>query len=559
MTTTPGFSLDDFLQQRWRTVAERAGERRAALLQSIAEKTEQRGFGEGAPAARFANLCLALGPGFETRPENEWALAILLNEALEPWVRLHQLVVQAVAHLQRRGSEGRALADRLHHNDGWLLDQFEPAQTVRRRVPALRRSACDLEAVELRLLDSGFRHEYRRVVGQPGQWQRVAVEVPAPVRINAQHPAPERVTVLTRSEADGAPVRVQLRTAHHAHCALGLHPAIEWQQPSSGRERWQDEAARSASWALAVPPDTGPPRLLQTGWHAISLVQVESCGVRDEGQPLGSLALQLWAYPARQHLLTLERDGRWAFDLKAAGVTASPSAVAPSRLRLERDGAVLAVPAWQHGFDEGLRDALAQGLQQVLQAWQQRVQEATLQAEFGFFEGRSCLSWGWREGPRGLASPPVQRVVAEFDCKAAGELHLHGVVEFGGARAQLHLRAGGLSELQTTVERLQADVDLLGALQPTVQRWRWPFKLEHDALADDSAVLLAEIGPCSGALVGSLGLRPSPLVGGAWEWFVTLALEPVAARVVVHDPLLGRSEAHLALLGSTSLLDWSLL
>ncbi|WP_326534403.1 hypothetical protein [Pseudorhodoferax sp.] len=558
MTTAPGFSLDDFLQQRWLAVAERAGDRRAALLQTIAERGAQRGFGDGVQAARFANLCLALGPGFETRPENEWALAILLNEALEPWARLHQLVAQALVHLKRRGSEGQALAQRLQHNDQLLLDRFEPEQGGRRRVPALRRSACDLEAVELRLRDTGFRQEYRRVVGQPGQWQRVAVEVPAAVRINAQHPAPERVTVLAQAEGAGAPVRVQVRTAHHAHCALGLHPAIEWQQPAAGRERWQGEAARTASWPLAVPPDTGPPRLLQTGWHLISRLQVESCGLRDEGQPLGSLALQVWAYPARQHLLTLEREGRWAFDLKAAGATADPTALKPSRIRLERDGAALAVPAWQQGFDEGLRDALGQGLQQVLQAWQHRVQEASLQAEFGLFEGRAGLTWGWREGPRGLVSPPVQRVVAEFDCKAAGELHLHGVVEFGGARARLHLRAEGLSELQATVERLQADVDLLGALQPTVLRWRWPFKLEHDALADDSAVLLAEVGPCSGALVGSLGLRPNPLVGGAWEWFVTLALEPVAARVVVHDPLLGRSEAHLALLGSTTVLDWSL-
>jgi hypothetical protein len=95
-------------------------------------------------------------------------------------------------------------------------------------------------------------------------------------------------------------------------------------------------------------------------------------------------------------------------------------------------------------------------------------------------------------------------------------------------------------------------------MQGAVQRWRWPVQLDYDPVADDDGSIFSEVGPCSGALTGSLGLRPTVTGGGGWEWFATLAIEPVATRVVVHDPLLGRSESHMALLGSVTLLDWSL-
>ena len=133
-----------------------------------------------------------------------------------------------------------------------------------------------------------------------------------------------------------------------------------------------------------------------------------------------------------------------------------------------------------------------------------------------------------------------------------------GLVEYAGARARLHLRIEGQARLRTGVERLLVEVPLPQAMQAATLRWRWPVLLAYDPVADGGGCVFGEVGPVSGALVGSLGLRPSPLQGGAWEWFATLALEPVATRVVVHDPLLGRSESHMALLGSQTLLDWSL-
>lgn len=552
------FELDTFMKERWPAVAQRLGERASALLQSIDEKTQQRGFAAGVEAARFANLCLALGPGFETRPENEWALAILLNDKLAGWARLHQLVVQAAATLRRRGGDAEAQGQLLLDNDKLLLDRFDiappPADTdLWRDVPQrLRRVACDFEAAELRLLDTGFRQEYRR---QDGQWQRVAVEGPAPMRIDAQHPAPERVTVLTRIAGEDAPVRLQVRIVHHGRCGLGLHPSVTLLSGRNAEAR-RDEAARAPVWPVSAPPVKDLPGLIQTPEPDIALLKIQSCGLRNEGVPLGDVQMQLWAYAAQQVLLTQQREARMGFALPDP--KSSPPAVQPTRFVFERDGVSCPADAWQRGFDESLRAALEQGLQDLLKAWQKHVQEPSLKAEVRLFDGKAALTWGWREGPRGLASPPVERAVADIDWLAGAELALTGMVEYAGAKAHLRLHVEGEARLQTLIERLHAEVPLFTAMEGSQLKWRWPVRLDFDPMADDSGIVFREVGPCTGALSGTLGLRVSASRGGAWEWFATLALEPVATRVVVHDPLLGGSESHLALLGSVALLDWSL-
>ena len=558
MTSGSTFSLDDFLTQRWPALSARLGERRQALLQSVLDKTLVRGFEPGCQAARFGNLCFALGPGFEARSENEWALAILVDESLDKWVKLHQLVVQGAEALNRRGADSAALAQRLLANDQYVLDLFDAPQGQPgwrlRKEQSLRftRSACDLEAAEIRLLDIGFRQEYRL---KQGQWTRGAVDAPSPVRIDAQHPAPERVTVLARSDAEAGPVRLQVRTVYHGRCGLGLHGEVIWIGGRS-REQFHDEASRAPTWAVSVPDEADGPKLLQEAWHDIGLLQINSCGLRDSGRPLGQAHVQVWAYWARQSLLTVEREAGLGFELPDP--KSSPPAVKPTKVAFERDGVKLPGEAWQRGFDDSLRPALAEGLQRLLGAWQTHVQDASLRAEIALFDGRSAMTWGLREGSRGLLSPPVQRVVADIDWSAKGDLHLQGQVEYAGAKARLHLHVEGLSRLQALVERLHGDVDLVAAMQGAVQRWRWPVQLDYDPMADDDGSIFSEVGPCSGALTGSLGLRPTVTGGGGWEWFATLAIEPVATRVVVHDPLLGRSESHMALLGSVTLLDWSL-
>ena len=555
------FVADEFLERHWSAISSRLGERRAAFLELVDGRARERGFDAGVMAARFANLCFAFGPGFETRPENEWALAILLDERLLPWVKLHQLVAQGAAELQRRGGDATALAAQLQAADGKLVDVFDaiakpPPDAVRVVPPDARirpRLACDIEAAELRILDSAWRQEYHLT---QGQWLRRPVDTVAPLRIDANHPPPERFTVLTRTVGDEAPCRVQVRQVQHGRCGLGQHPAVSWKGERGSVEQ-HDEGARSAAWPIDVPAAAADAlRLLAEPWPEITLLQLPSCGLRDSGVPRGSIDLQLWAYCAQQWLLQQQREAKLGFALPDP--KASPPAVKPTRIELERDGAPRSTERWCRGFDEDLRAALAQGLQGVLKAWQANVKDATLQAEIGLFDGKAAMTWGLREGPRGLASPPVQRVVADLDWSASGSLHLQGMVEHAGAKAQLHLRVEGMARLQVQIERLLADVDLLSTMQTSVLRWRWPIRVDYDPMADDDGTVFSEVGPCSGSMTGSLGLRPNQAEGGGWAWFATLAIEPVSTRVIVHDPLLGRAESHLALLGSVSILDWSL-
>jgi hypothetical protein len=560
MPESSPFSAEDFLTRHWSAIAARLGDRRGAFLQLVESRARERGFADGVLAARFANLCFAFGTGFETRPENEWALAILLDDRLTPWVKLHQLAVRGAAELNRRSTDGAMLAAQLLATDGQVIDAFDPLLRAGTDMVAIAaadrvirpRVACDIEAVELRVLDNAWRQEYHLA---QGQWMRRPVTAAAPLRVDAQHAPPERFTLLTRSGSDEAPCRLQVRQVHHGRCGLGLHPAVRW---SGSRESvsFKDEGARSAAWPVSVPTTTEAPHLLVESWPEISLVQLSTCGLRDEGVPRGSFDVQLWAYAAHQWLLQLQRDARLGFALPDP--KSSPPAVKPTVCKLERDGATVPADAWVRGFDESLRAALAQGFQRLLEVWQPNVQDATLQADIGLFDGKAAMTWGLREGARGLASPPVQRVVADLDWTATGTLHLQGKVEYAGARAHLHLRIDGTARQQVVIERLHADVDLLAAMQGAVLRWRWPVQLDYDPVADDDGSIFSEVGPCSGALTGSLGLRPTVTGGGGWEWFATLAIEPVATRVVVHDPLLGRSESHMALLGSVSLLDWSL-
>lgn len=544
-------ALNERAVQAWPAVLQRLGDRRAAFEAAVMQRAAAHGLAEAADGARYLNLCLAFGPGFEDKTENEWALALLADQRLQPGVKLHQLVQRAQRELQRRPDDARTLLT----TDHALLDLGD----ARRRhawadAPPTPRVACDIEAVELRLLDTAWRQAYQR---GDGSWPRVAAPAPAPLRIGAGHPPPPEVHLLTGARGDADHVRLQLRQVPHGHCGLGLHPAARWLH-ADGLTDWQDPAARAVAWPLTafVPERDAGPRLLGEMPPEVTLLELPSCALRDEGVPLGALRLQLWAYAAWQWLLVLERRVELGCELPASG--SAPPAAAPTRIRLERDGVAQPAPAWQQGFDHGLREALAEGLSRLHQAWQTHVQDATLRAGLSLFDGRAALTWGWREGPRGLASPPLQRVVADLDLAAQGELLLQGQVEYAGARARLQLRIEGQARLQVEIERLLAEQPLLEAMQAATLRWRWPVQLTCDPVADGGGCLFSELGPASGALVGSLGLRPSPSRGGAWEWFVTLSLEPVAARVVVHDPLLGRSESRMALLGSQTLLAWSL-
>jgi hypothetical protein len=537
-------------------MAERLGDRRDAFFDTAARQAARHGLAEPADAARYLNLCFAFGPAFETKPQYEWALALLADERLAPHVKLHQLLLRAAQELQRSGGDTAALV----RADTALLDRADAErQAADADAPPLPRRACDIEAVDLRLLETEWRHEYRLL---DGQWQRVpGPPAPPALRVDATHPAPPVLAVLTHAEGAGPLARLQVRQALHGGCEGDRHPAVRW-LGTAGVAHWHGHEARAASWQIAAMPPAPPPgglglALAEEVSPAVYPLETPTCALRDEGVPQGPLKTQVWAYPADAWLWALQREPAAEMVWPPAETTSAP-ALAATRCRIERDGQPLDARGWVQGFDQVLTAALRQGLEGLFKAWQQSVQQPTLRARPALLSGRAALTWGWREGPGGLAGEAVLRVAGELDLACGIELALEGEADLGGSRARLHLGAGGEAPLQRTILRDQPRPSLLDTVLPAVASLRLPFTLTADPIAHDDGLVWLDAGPCSGALVGEAGLRPRLSGGSGWQWFVRLSIEPVMAPVTLHDPLLGRTRRQLALLPAMPLLDWSL-
>ena len=539
----------------WPVLADRLGARKNAFLDAAAAQAARRGL-EGADAARYVNLCCAFGPAFEERPENEWALAVLIDERLGGTVKVHQLLRRGADALRRRGADVRPLTDA----DTALLDLLDAERRAADGdAEPLPRSACDIDAVELRVTDVDWRREYRF---HEGAWQLLpGPAAPAAVRIDATRPVPEVLTVLTHAPGAGPAARLQLRQVAHGGCVGERHPAVRW-LGAHGLSNWHGAAARAVGWpvhALRQPlPATGlGVALAEETAPDIDLLELPTCGVRDDGVPFGPLRTQVWAYPAHQWLYVLQREAvaplTWP-----RGDAAAVEPLARTRCRIERDGTGVDAERWLRGFDRDLPQALAGGLDRLFAAWQQTASQATLRVAGGLLTGRAVLTWGWREAPAGMAAPPLLRVLADLDLVCTVDLALDGEVETGGAKSRVRLAARGEAKLALAVAREAPQPGVAEALLPAVMKLRIPFEVEHDPLASDDGVVCARLGPCSGALVGEAGLRPRLSGGSGWQWYVRLGVEPVLVPAMLHDPLLGQTHRTLALLPALPLLDWSL-
>jgi hypothetical protein len=542
--------LDRWLAASWPQLDARLRDRRASFFDAAHARAAGRGLGGWEARARYVNLCCALGPGFEERPENEWALALLADRRLGDGVKLHQLVRRAVRELARRGGDAAAL----ERTDAALLDVLD---TGRRAAdpdaPPLPRTACDIDALELRALDAPWRREYRPA---EGAWSCMGgLDAPAPLRVDAQHPAPAAAHVLSHAPGDGPLARLQLRQRLHGGC--GRHPAVRWLD-ARGVSAWRGDAARASGWdvaALVQPaPDNGLGlALAESTAPAVHVLDTAACGVRDEGVPVGGVSLQVWAWPAHQWLAAWQRE--------PAGPVAWPRAAAeagaaPARVRAERDGVPLDAAGWLRGF-EALDRAVAQGWQTLHDAWSRVASDVSMQAAPGLLSGRSVMTWGWRDAPAGLAAPPVLRVLAELDLACTVSLALEGDVSCGASRSRVRLVADGAQALRRSIAREQADVPLLETLLAARCRFRVPMQVSFDPVATPDGVMWCEAGPCTGAVVGEAGLRPRP-AGSGWQWFLQARVEPVALPLVLHDPVLGRTRRTLELLPALPLADWSL-
>lgn len=571
----PFTALDLLARTHWPELTRKLGERLPAFLSRAAEHAQAHGLHTASTADRYVNLCFALGPGFENKPENEWALAVLVDERLQPEAKAHQLVLRAAQELQRRGADAAAL----RAADAAVLDAQDAARRATRGddSPPLPRAACDLEALDLRLEDVATWRRVYQVAAH--QWTRQPPQaLPAPLRIDARHPAPRVLSVLTHARGQGPAATLLLRQAVHGQCSTGEHPCVRW-VGEHGVTAWQGSGARQVSLPVVAAPWGGAGEAIAEETPPdVSTVLVPTCGLRDEGVPLGPQQLQLWAYPAHQWCWSLQRDAAWerqwplapgaasATALPSGATSAHPTAANPSsakpgaaapghRWRIERDGAARSHAKADAAFAHELPQVLAAGLQPLFEAWNAATRQATLRARIQLFDGQAGLSWGWHEGPQGLADDPVMRVIADMALRHAVDLQFDGEIEHAGARARLTLGSRGGAALDTVLRR-EAPTPPLADLLPLLQvRWRQGFEAQADPIASEDGVVISSVGSCTGAVVGEAGLRPRP-AGSGWQWFVRLSLEPVSTVVRVHDPVLGHSETHLALLGSQVLAEW---
>ena len=553
--------MGDLVATHWPELNTRLGSRTGEFLDLALGNASIHAIAHNASLQRFVNLCCAFGPNFERRPENEWALALLADERLGEWIKLHQLVLRGATELNRRPADGRATGDQLLRADGALLDAVDREdRAISSESVALARLACDFDAVDIRLLEVDWRNEYRNIAGT---WQRVPVTGAASsIRIDPTHPAPAMVSVLTHAPAAGPEARLQIRLLTHSVCDQDRHPRVVF-AGDHGLWSWQGHNARAVSWLVnAHPPQAAAnglgATLVEETVPRTSLLQASSCGLRDEGVPVGSLQTHVWAYPADQWLFVLQRETgpelRWPRSDRAP----AEASFLPTRCRIERDGMVQPSTRWSQGFSDTLAPAMLRGFDALFVAWQEASTDASMTLTAGLLSGRATLTWGWRESAQGLAVAPLMRVLGDFDLHNPIDLSLSGEIVLGVTRTRVRLRVTGDGAMKQQIAREQAVPGLLDALLPAVGRWRLEYRIECDPIAVEDGALWSEAGPCSGAITGEAGLRPRVTGGTGWQWYARLDSEAVSLPICIHDPVLGQTRRMLALLPALKLLDWNL-
>lgn len=548
-----------FVQSHWLDLCAKLGERVAEFIEAGWKNALAYELRESAAAARFVNLCCALGPGFERSPQNEWALAILADERLGPWVKVHQLVIRGASELRRRPHDGAAISGQLLRADALLLDQLEQSPSGAPGAAAgAAREACDLELVDLRVLEIEWRGQYRKV---EGRWKFLPLAAPPlALRIGSRESIPREISILTLPAASPLAARLQVRSLKHSLCGQDRHPLLTY-AGQGGLRSWHGHAAIATSWPVHcdAAPDTPQGTLkvlLEETMAQPNLLRIATCGLRDEGVPLGGVEMFVFAYPAHQWLFGVHREKglqlQWP---RQGGDEAIPSR---TRCRVERDGTQLPSKSWALGFHEGLDAAFGRGLNELFAAWQKAAGDAGMSAAADLLTGTAELSWGWNENAGGLSGHPLTRVAVDFDASNEFACAIAGEVELGLTRTRVRLVCEGVAPMKQQLCREVARGALPEVLLGTQTRWRWPYRIEFDPVAVEGGAMWSELASCTGAIVGECGLRPRVTGGTGWQWYEKLVSEPVSVHVRVHDPVLGQSSQTIQLLPEVKLLDWSL-
>ncbi|MDO9072271.1 MAG: hypothetical protein Q7U73_03320 [Rubrivivax sp.] len=554
--------LAEHLVAQWPAMQARLGDKHLAFVELAAQQALQRGLTLAASVARYANLCFVWGPGFQDKPGFEWAQGLLAAPREREWATMHQLVRRSLAELQRL-PDARIAPEALAAADQRLVDHFghlgRHGALHTAEAPVLPLLACDVEALELRMLEPAVAEHYTLAAGA---WQRVPLPTPAPVRVDAANPLPRLVAVLAHAPGARPQAKLQLRSRSHAVCNGDLHPALHF-TGSHGQWRWVGHETRAVSWPVhtlaQAEPAAGPASAVaEETSPELCKLELQVCGLRDEGDALGPQTTTLWAWPAAQWWLELQRQAAAAQPV----VAGKPPALRGSTgCRLESDGIERDASPLRRGFEQGLEPATDAALQKLLAtiAAVEGLSSARLDGVLALLIGRAALTWGWCLGPAGLGGRAFMRLVGTLDLQACqAELQAEAELALGGGRARLMLRCAASAPLSLQLRREAAEPPLLPTLLPARHRFSLPFTAEVTPLATDTGTLLQATGPCSGALVGEAGLRPRTSGGSGWEWFATLRLEAASLPLALVDPVLGVQQFNHPLWAEQPLLDWSL-
>lgn len=556
--------LGEHLGAQWPLMQERLGDRLPAFVELCAQQTLQRGFLRAASVARIANLWFVWGPAFNERPGFEWAAALLAQPPEQEWLVVHQLLQRSLLELKKLQDQGQARIEpvALAGADQRLIETFgrlgrQGELTPREPLP-LPLKACDLEAAELRLLEPAVSEQY---VYAAGNWQRAPLAVPAPMRVDLTNPVPRLLAVLANPPGVKPRATVQLRSRSHTVCDGDVHPALGF-GGTHGRWRWVGHETRAVSWPAQALAQPGPPQgpgsaIAEETSPDVYKLDLDVCGLRDEGAALGSLSTQLWAWPAAQWLLTVERQ---AAELQPVAVGREPAQRNATRIGVERDGQPQDAAPLRRRFEQGLDGATAQGLQTLLATIGaiEGVAPASLEAKLALLSGRAAFTWGWALGPSGMNARAFMRLLGALEMRAIeADLHAETELTLVGGRARLRLHCSGSAALELQLRREAAEPALAPTLLPAKTAFKLPFTAELTPLATDTGALLQLAAPCSGALVGEAGLRPRLSGGSGWEWYASLRLDPGVLPLVVLDPILGARHLDHPLWDMKPILDWS--
>ncbi|MBT9459295.1 MAG: hypothetical protein IV097_21945 [Burkholderiaceae bacterium] len=577
--------LSEALATGFPEIPGRLAERYEQLVRHGVQRGAVHGLTHAVCVARYLACWFMLGAEFETRPGFVWAQDLLTDGGRPEGAKVFQLCRRTREELARlalqaappQGLMPPALFDQAIAGLDAALMERGMLGSLLPGSPVQLGEACDIDALDLRLLESGMGLQYRV---EQGQWRRLPAEVDrsaitlsagaGPRHLVPQSTAPDaaavsalpaRLNVL--SQPAGRDVtRLRLRTRAAACCDPKVHPLAVLNGPR-GVSDWRGQHANDVLLNLyadtpAPPPgDALQPVIAAEGPAQISVLELSSCGLRDAGQSLGTLSTQIAVYPAEQHLMAWKREPGPAMTWPET--PAAPTTTPPSRFRIERDGLALEASRWQAGLED-LDRQLIEGLGRLATAWEREsgVSRGSLQAQPMLLSGTAGLSWGWAEGEQGMRSMPFYRVAGLMDLVACQlNLRLSGDLALHGSLSRLTLHCAGSAPLQLSWQRGAKDADLMATLAPAQTQFRHPFVLQLEATARDELAVL-DIGcPVVGALVGSCGLRPKA-EGPGLQWFAKLEIAPASVILLLHDPLLGQRELVRPLLPAMKLLDWSL-